>query len=78
MMELCLWASVICAFALGYVVSERIRKWWSEALRVCARCGRVFIGKQRACPGCGFGHYQAIWAIGWKRTLLRLLTGTKR
>lgn len=42
-------------------------------IRVCASCERVFIFSDM-CPKCGYASYDSVWAIGWKRTIWRLIT----
>jgi hypothetical protein len=41
-------------------------------IRICASCGRVFI-IYKGCPCCGFASYGSIWAIGFWKTIIRLL-----
>ncbi len=43
-------------------------------LRICASCEKVFWDRERGCPICGFGHYGAIWAVGWKKAILWWIT----
>jgi len=48
-----------------------------DALRVCSRCEKVYIGHQD-CPVCDYGSYNAIWAIGFFKAIIRLITGAHR
>jgi RNA polymerase subunit RPABC4/transcription elongation factor Spt4 len=42
-------------------------------IRICARCRRVHI-RQGGCPVCGFATYDSVWAVGWWRTIIGLIT----
>ena len=47
-------------------------------LRVCAHCEKVFWDREGGCPVCGFAHYGAIWALGWKKAVWYWIKGYRR
>ena len=52
-------------------------------IRICASCEKVYIisfkkNSSYDCPICGFGSYGSMWAIGWSKTLWKLLIGNHR
>ena len=42
-------------------------------IRVCGSCKRYFVF-YKMCPHCGFAHYGALWATGFRATLIGLMT----